>query len=157
MIPEQHADVELSKSAAALSFYEFQNKDCYNNAIRYLFGEKSNRYYCVGWAIQGGVGFPMEHAWVETDSGQLIELTPIWFEHVATNRYYAAVKMSRNKTMKYLNKTLWPLFRQEFEAAYWAAQMASFGEEHADTVRGWFPDKFPDGKYQETVGPRLLE
>lgn len=81
-------DVELSGHLATATLA--QQKDCYRNAFRAMSMVTVPTTYVEGLAMIPHLGVPLDHGWLETEDGTVLD--PTWYDrapvvYVATYRY----------------------------------------------------------------------
>jgi hypothetical protein len=71
-----------------------RNKDCYRNAFRALV-PASEILGAVPWYVEGFATVP--HAWLETEDGRVIDVTPTYLERLVTKRSTTRASDTRSK------------------------------------------------------------
>lgn len=100
--------MEINKNIKYAKQIDAKPKRCFDNSIQasLRFGFK----YCEGYAIPPTVNIPIEHAWNETENGEIIDCT--WVDSCDSNLYFAIEKFKKEDLISILSKKkfLTPLY-----------------------------------------------
>ena len=76
-------DLELSYACAAVMRPRPKDKDCFLNAFRAVTATKQATGHLPRYVEGLADGLP--HAWLETDDGRILEVTPAWLDEAASH------------------------------------------------------------------------
>lgn len=97
--------VNFTRSARLAAAIEAKDGHCWNNAIEALAYLRTPRaVYVEGHAVSK-FGLVCEHGWLETGTGQILEVTPCWrAEGEVLPGYFPAVRYTREEISKKIRR-----------------------------------------------------
>lgn len=120
--PVKRDQRDRQRSIEMIKIIQAKNGECFRNALLgTLMSDNEDLYYVEGFAIFNML--VIEHGWIETGDGTVIDPTPSWIESPAC--YYPAIRSSAADARRLLGKSL-PVAIPEYQHAYWRAQIRAY-------------------------------
>lgn len=94
-------DRDLSEAVAKAMRPRPKDKDCYRNAFR-AFVPAKEVLGVMPWYVEGFAGVP--HAWLETDDGRVIDVTPLYLDPDHQREYEPRFRHTLREVLDHVNQ-----------------------------------------------------